>query len=242
MRLFVDLADTLVADYDMVDVLTQLTENCVDLLDTAAAGLLLTDQRGRLHVAAASSERTELLELFQVQASEGPCLDCFRTGRSVSVGDLETAIDRWPEFVPAALAAGFVSVHAVPMRLRGDVIGGLNLFGSRRGVLSEADTRVAQALADTATIGILSERAIRHSELLTEQLQTALNNRITIEQAKGVLAHAGGIEMGEAFTALRAYGRANSTRLHEVALRLVEGTLPVGDVLGVQSGATTQTP
>ncbi|MGQ0837253.1 GAF domain-containing protein [Actinokineospora sp.] len=226
LHAFVDLADTLVDDYDVVDVLHQLVENCVDLLDAAAAGLLLSDQRGGLLPVASTSEQTRRLELFQLEADEGPCLDCFRTGEPVVVADLAAATDRWPRFAAHAAAEGFRSVHAVPLRLRGSTIGALNLFGTQAGPMDDQDLRVARALADTATIGILQERAIRRGEVLTEQLQTALNNRITIEQAKGVLAHAGDIDMNQAFQRLRSYGRATSTRLSEIAHRLVTGELP----------------
>jgi transcriptional regulator with GAF, ATPase, and Fis domain len=228
---FVKMADTLVDDYDIVDMLHQLTEHCVGLLDAAAAGLLLADQRGSLQVIASSTERTRLLELFQLQADEGPCLDCVRTGQPVLVSDLAAERSRWPAFATEGLREGFRSVHAVPLRLRREIIGALNLFGTEPGALGEQDLTVARALADTATIGILQERAIHRGEVLTEQLQTALNSRVTIEQAKGVLAHAGGLEMDQAFHALRSYGRARSTRLSEIAGQLVVGLLEPADVL-----------
>jgi transcriptional regulator with GAF, ATPase, and Fis domain len=231
---FVEMADTLVDDYDVAEVLHQLTLHCVHLLDAAAAGLLLSDQRGSLQVLASSTERTRLLELFQLQTDEGPCLDCVRTGQPVLVSDLDDERDRWPAFVPEAIREGFHSVHAVPLRLRREVIGALNLFGTAPGALSEQDLAVVRALADTATIGILQERAIHRGEVLTEQLQTALNSRITIEQAKGVLAHAGNLEMDQAFEALRSYGRARSTRLSEIAASLVTGRLGAGVVLASQ--------
>jgi transcriptional regulator with GAF, ATPase, and Fis domain len=231
---FVEVADTLVDDYDVADVLHQLTEHCVRLLDAAAAGLMLVDQRGSLQVLASSTERTRLLELFQLQTNEGPCLDCVSIGQPVLINDLDSERRRWPAFVPEAIHEGFHSVYAVPMRLRGQVIGALNLFGTRSGALSEQDLIVARALADTATIGILQERAIHRGEVLTEQLQTALNSRITIEQAKGVLAHAGHLEMDQAFETLRAYGHARSTRLSEIAALLVTGGLDPDEVLTVR--------
>ena len=232
---FVEMADTLVDDYDIADVLHQLTEHCVRLLGAAAAGLLLTDQRGSLQVLASSTERTRLLELFQLQTNEGPCLDCVRTGQPVLISDLGAEHGRWPGFAPEAIREGFHSVHAVPMRLRREVIGALNLFGTRPGALTEQDLTVVRALADTATIGILQERAIHRGEVLTAQLQNALNSRITIEQAKGVLAHAGDIEMDQAFEALRSYGRARSTRLSEIAALLVTGGLDPSAVLADRS-------
>jgi transcriptional regulator with GAF, ATPase, and Fis domain len=235
---FVEMADTLVDDYDVADVLHRLTEHCVRLLGAAAAGLLLADQRGSLQVLASSTERTRLLELFQLQTDEGPCLDCVRTGQPVLVSDLDAERGRWPAFAPEAISEGFRSVHAVPLRLRREVIGALNLFGTRPGAMGEQDLAVARALADTATIGILQERAIRRGEVLTEQLQTALNSRITIEQAKGVLAHAGNVEMDQAFQALHSYGRARSTRLSEIAALLVTGRLEPSEVLAGQRPST----
>jgi GAF domain-containing protein len=198
---FVELADTLVDDYDVADLLHRLVEHSVDLLDAAAAGLMLADQRGGLQVLASSTETARLLELFQLQANEGPCLDAYRTGEPILVDDISavSTARRWPSFAPEAARQGYASVHAVPLRLRREVIGALNLFGHHTGALPEADLRVAQAMADTATIGILHERAVHRAETLTEQLQHALNNRTIIEQAKGVLAHAGNLDMDQSF-------------------------------------------
>ncbi|GHC85758.1 transcriptional regulator [Nocardiopsis terrae] len=228
---FVQMADTLVDDYDVPEVLHQLATHCVNLIGISAAGLLLSDQRGSLQLVASSNERTRLLELFQLQADEGPCIESFRTGDTVTAADLSTTTDRWPVFTPQALEQGFLAVHAVPLRLRGNVIGTLNLFNQRPGALSAEDAKVARALADIATIGILQERTIRHGEVLTEQLQGALNSRITIEQAKGLLAHAGGLDMEQAFQALRRFARAQHTGLSDIAHRLASGQLPPGSVL-----------
>src|SRR5688500_12126665 len=183
---FVEMADALVDDFDVIDFLHVLTERCVQLLGVSAAGLLLSDQ-STLQVVAASSERTRLLELFQLQTDQGPCVDCFRTGKPVSVADLPSA-GRWPQFTAAAAEVGFAAVHALPMRLRTEVIGALNLFDTEPGPLDDGRLRVGQALADVATIGLLQQRAIRRRDVITEQLQIALNSRILIEQAKGVLA------------------------------------------------------
>ncbi|TWP54406.1 GAF and ANTAR domain-containing protein [Lentzea tibetensis] len=240
LQAFVQMADTLVDDYDVVDVLQQLVEHCTELLDATAAGLMLSDQHGGLRVMAYSTEQTQLLELFQLQANEGPCLDCVRTGEPVLVADLSTETHRWPRFAPLAAAEGFVSVHAVPMRLRRDTIGALNLFGRETGLLDDQDLQVVRALADTATIGILQERALHRSEVLTEQLQTALNSRIVIEQAKGVLAFAGNIEMNQAFQALRTYGRNHSSRLVDIARQLVNGELPPDEILTRQSNNASE--
>lgn len=233
---FADLADTMVDDYDTVDLLHVLVERSVALLDVAAAGLTLADQRGSMQVMAASSEHTRLLELFQLESAQGPCLDAFHTGRPISVDDLNApqATSRWPIFAPEAVRAGYVSVSAIPMRLRQEIIGALNLFGVTPGPLPVPDLRIAQSLAHTATIGILQERTIRRHEILTEQLQAALNNRIIIEQAKGILAHAGRLSMDQALTALRGYSRHRQTRMSDVADALTTNSLDPRDVLKYQ--------
>jgi len=225
LQAFVEAADTLIDDYDISEILHQLAVHCVHLLDAAAAGFMVSDQRGSLQVLASSTERTRLLELFQIQADEGPCLDGFRTGEMVLVPDLAAATNRWPTFAPEAIQEGYRSVHAVPMRLRRQTIGALNLFGQQPGPLSEQDLRVARALADVATIGILQERAIRQREVLTEQLESALNNRNTIEQAKGLLANAYDLDMDHAWERLRHHARSTRTRVSEIAHHLVTGDL-----------------
>jgi GAF domain-containing protein len=159
-QIFVSLADTLVEDYDIVDLLDRLVGACLDLLDVAAAGLLLDDQQGHLVVMASSSEGAQLLEIFQLQNNEGPCLDSVRTGEVVVRGHLDAERERWPSFVPAALGAGFQSVAAVPLRLRAQVIGALNLFDPRAEPVTADDQWLAQALADVATISILQQRSI----------------------------------------------------------------------------------
>lgn len=220
---FVEMADTLVDEFDTIEFLHVLTARCVQLLGVSAAGLLLTDQQNTLQVVAASSERTRLLELFQLQTDQGPCVDCFRTGQPVSVADLPSA-GRWPAFTAAAAEVGFAAVHAMPMRLRTEVIGALNLFDTTPGPLAEAKLRIGQALADVATIGLLQQRAIHRRDTLTEQLQTALESRVLIEQAKGVLAERLHLDMDEAFTLLRGYARNNNRRLSDLAQTVVEGS------------------
>jgi transcriptional regulator with GAF, ATPase, and Fis domain len=224
-EVFVELADTLVDDFDVVDFLHELTIRCAQLLEVAAAGVLLTDQRGgALRVVAASTEQTRLLELLQSQTDQGPCPECFHTGRPVAVADLATATERWPRFVAEARQVGFASVHAVPMRLRTEIIGALNLFHTEPGTLREDTLRLAQALADIATIGLLQARAIRHREILAEQLQTALNSRIVIEQAKGVVAERRRLDMDQSFTLLRGTARASNRRLSDLAQAVVDGS------------------
>jgi GAF domain-containing protein len=220
---FVEMADTLVDDFDVIDFLHVMTERCVQLLGVSAAGLLLTDGQDTLQVVAASSERTRLLELFQLQADQGPCVECFRTGQPVSVADLPSA-GRWPRFTAAAAEVGFAAVHAVPMRLRTEVIGALNFFDTKPGAVDADKLRIGQALADVATIGLLQQRAIHRRDVLTEQLQTALNSRVLIEQAKGVLAERLHVDVADAFTVLRNGARSHNRRLSELAQAIVDGT------------------
>jgi ANTAR domain/GAF domain len=221
---FVELADTLVADFDVVDFLHGLADRCVRLLGVDAAGLMLTDQRGSLRVVASSSEQARLVELFQLQHDQGPCLECFQTGLPVSEADLAAAGPRWPAFAPAALGAGFAAVQALPMRLRDDVIGAMNLFMKTPGQLDETGLRVGQALADVATIGLLQERNFRHQEVLAEQLQGALNSRVAIEQAKGMLAERLHLDMERAFELLRGQARAQNRRLAALAVAVADGS------------------
>ena len=224
---FVELTDTMVADFDVIDFLHVLTNRSAQLLEVAAVGLLLADPRGELRVVAASSEAARLLELFQLQNDQGPCLDCFRSGRPVSAADLTAEARRWPRFAPAAQQAGFAAVQALPMRLREQVIGALNLFRTTPGAFDPAGIRIGQALADVATISLLQERSIRHSDTLNEQLQTALNSRVVIEQAKGKLAERLGLDMDQAFAVLREHARTRNLRLSELAQAFVEGTDPL---------------
>ncbi len=220
---FVELADTMVADFDVIDFLHMLTDRSVRLLAASAAGVVLADPRGELRVAAASSDESRLLELFQLQNDQGPCLECFRTGQPVNAGDLAGAAQRWPRFAQAAVQSGFRTVEALPMRLRGQVIGALNLFRVEPDPLDAVDLRIGQALADVATIGLLQERNVRRRETVAEQLQAALNSRVVIEQAKGKLAERLGVDMDRSFTMLRDYARNTNQRLTEVARTFVQG-------------------
>ncbi|MGY0060610.1 ANTAR domain-containing protein [Streptomyces sp. LZ34] len=226
-KTFVELADNLVADFDFIDFLRLLTDRCVGMLDASAAGVLLADRDGKLRVMAASNEQVRLLELFQLQNDEGPCLECFRTGTPVIVPDLSTVTARWPRFAVAAQRSGFGAVQALPMRLRDEVVGALNLFRTTPGPFDPADTPVAQALADVATISLLQQRTAQRSTVLNEQLQTALNSRVLIEQAKGKLAERQGIDMEQAFTTLRGYARAHNRRLADVARALINDSEPL---------------
>jgi hypothetical protein len=220
---FIELADTMVADFDVIDFLHLLTDRSVTLLGASAAGVMLADPRGELRVAAASTEEAGLLELFQLQNDQGPCLECFRTGRAVTATDLAGPAPRWPRFAQASAQAGFRTVEALPMRLRDQVIGALNLFRTEPSPLRPADLRIGQAMADVATIGLLHERNVRRSDTVAEQLQAALNSRVVIEQAKGKLAERLSIDMDRAFKMLRDYARNSNQRLTDVARDFVDG-------------------
>ena len=224
-RTFVELADTLVEDYDVIEFLHLLAERCVQLLGVTEAGVVMFDAHGRLRPLASSSERMQLVELIEVQADDGPCLDCCRDGRPVREDDLEGASGRWPQFAPAALAAGFRSTYAVPMRLRKERIGALNLFADRVNGLTEADQALGQAMADVATIGLLHERVLDQQTVVSGQLQTALNSRIALEQAKGIVAEQANLEMGEAFDLLRSHARHHNRRLRDVVAAVINRDL-----------------
>ena len=222
---FVEVADTLVDEFDLIDFLHNLADHAADVSGASSVGLLLADQSDSLHFMAASSAGARHLELFQLQHDEGPCLDCFRHREPVILKDLAQAEDRWPVFTPRAIEAGVRSVHAFPMRLRSQVIGALNIFGEEPLPLGPSDAKIVQAMADVATIAILQERAISSAEIMTEQLQGALNSRIVIEQAKGVIARAHGVSVDEAFTALRTHARSHHLRLVDLAHDVVTGTV-----------------
>jgi GAF domain-containing protein len=219
---FVEMADTLVDDFDLVDFLHSLTGHATEIADAMAAGILLADHRGLLRFMAASSDQSRVVELFQIQNSEGPCLDCFQTGTAVINTDLRSAGGRWPVFAPTATDAGFGSVHALPMRLRDQVIGTLNIFGAEGARLDAADVAVVQALADVATIAILQERSVRRAETLTEQLHGALNSRVAIEQAKGALSKMLGVSTEQAFAMMRTHARSHRQRLEDVAQTVLD--------------------
>jgi GAF domain-containing protein len=224
---FVAVADTLTADYDLIDLLHTLVGVCADVLDVDAAGLVLADDDGDLQVLASTSEQADLVEVMQLAAGSGPCVDCFRTGIVVDIADIAESGGRWPEFQAAALGQGFRAVHATPMRLRGQVLGAMNLFRVDPGNLNEADAAVAQALADVATIGILQERSIRETGIVAEQLRWALESRVIIEQAKGVLSALDGVGVDEAFDRLRDYARNHNLTLRAVAEGVTARTLDV---------------
>jgi len=224
-RTFVELADTLVADYDVVDFLSTLAERCVELLDSVEVGLVLLDRHGKLQVMASSSERMRVAELFEVQNEEGPCFDCQRQGEPVINSPLDSDGDVWPRFGPMARAAGFRMVHALPLRLRRDVIGAMNIFDTQMREMTPQQVNISQALADAATIGILQERSVRQHIDVAGQLQGALNSRVLIEQAKGVVAEQQQVSMEDAFAMLRGYSRSSRVPLSDVARAVIDRSI-----------------
>ena len=222
---FIELTDTLVTDFDIIDFLDRLATQCTDLLGVSACGVLLADHHGVLNLVAASTDEVRMLELSQLQNAEGPCLDAYRTARPVQRANLGDSDPRWPRFTAAARAAGFAAVQALPMRLREQTLGALNLFNTAPGPLDEATIALGQALADAATIGIVHQRALARYEIIAEQLQAALNSRIVIEQAKGFLAEGLGVTVEEAFIALRDYARSHNRKLTDVADQVITGQL-----------------
>lgn len=229
-RTLVELADTLVDDFDVIDLLIRLADRCVEVVDAQAAGIMLAASEGQLRVMASSSEAMRTLELFEIQAQEGPCLDSYRTGRPVVNQDLAAADGRWPRFAAEAVAAGFQSVQALPMRLRGSVIGALNLFRAGPGEMGPADIEVAQAFADVATIALLQHRAAQEAQVINEQLTHALNSRVVIEQAKGMVAERLDHDMEASFAVLRAHARNHNLRLVDVAEGVIGGTLAASEL------------
>jgi len=234
---FVMVADTLTAHYDVVDLLHTLVVECTVIVAATAGGLMLADPQGRLQLVASTDESAELVEVMQLAAGAGPCVDCYNTGTSVSVPDIAASGSKWPEFREAALEQGFQSVHATPMKLRGEVIGTMNLFNVAVGALSSRDAAVVQALADVATIGVLQQRIATESQVVAEQLQRALDSRVLIEQAKGAMSQALGLTMDEAFGALRTYARNHNLTLHEVATAITTRSL-TAEILVAESSRT----
>ncbi|MHB1853721.1 MAG: GAF and ANTAR domain-containing protein [Acidimicrobiales bacterium] len=225
VRSLVEMADTLVEDYDVIELLTVLTDRCVALLGITAAGVMLAGPSGELRLVASSSEAMRLLELFELEASEGPCLDAFHSGQPVEHENLTAGAGRWPRFATASLESGFVSASALPLRLRDKTVGALNLLGATTTPMGEDDLVVAKAFADLATLSILQHRASIDAQRLNEQLSTALTSRVMIEQAKGVISERGGISLAEAFSRLRSYARRHNLRLTDVAQAALDNQL-----------------
>jgi GAF domain-containing protein len=220
-----EIADTLVDDYDVVDMLTGVADRCVNLLDVTAAGVMLASPTGGLGLVASSSEAMRLLELFELQTQEGPCLDAFRTGEAVVEEDLQAGAGSWPSFSAAALQVGFQSALALPLRLRDVTLGALNLLRATSEPMAAADVIVARAFADLAALSISQYRASSEAQRLNEQLSAALSSRVVIEQAKGVISERANVDLNEAFSRLRLYARASNFRLTDVAKAAVDGSL-----------------
>ncbi|WP_052226502.1 GAF and ANTAR domain-containing protein [Microbacterium mangrovi] len=238
---FAKLADTLVDDYDVVELLQSLVDSCRDLLSTtSAAGILLADTDGELELVASTSEGTRLVETMQLGAQAGPCIESFRTGTAVSVPSIQDSPPEWAAFRESALTLGFASAEAIPLRLRDVTIGTLNLLRSESGAASETDLLAAQAFADVATIGILHERTLRESEVLAQQLQAALNHRVVIEQAKGVVSYTNNVLIDEAFEMIRDYSRRHGLPITEVAGRIVRRELHLPSPRNTGSGHSQQ--
>ena len=239
VRSLVEMADTLVDDYDVVELLTRLANRCVSLLGVSATGVMLASPEGDLRLVASSSEAMRLLELFELETHEGPCLDAFRTGRRVEHENLRAGEGRWPRFATAAVEAGFQSASALPLRLRDVMVGAMNILSVTQVPMEEADMIVARAFADLATLSILQHRAASDSQRLNEQLSGALTSRVVIEQAKGVISERTQISLSEAFARLRSYARSHNLRLTDVAQTVVDGTVDAG-IWATGGGSTAE--
>ena len=246
---FVALTDTLVSDFDIVDLMHTLISSCIDLLDTDAGALLIADSDGDLQLMASSSEDVDQIEVVQLGAESGPCSECFTSGEPITIGDIRADADQWPEFQRSALDKGYRSIHATPLHLRGRVIGVMGLFHSETGALGEMDIALAQSLTDVATIAILQDRGSREVSDLNRQLQGALDSRIVIEQAKGLLAQSLHVDLDRAFRVLRNHARSSNQRLHAVATEVVNRHLVLtaedggaARVADARTKGRTQTP
>jgi GAF domain-containing protein len=239
---FVTVVDAITTDFDIVDVLHVLVEQCTEVLDADGGGLMLVNSNGQLQLMTSTSDSADFVEVMQLNADSGPCIDCFTSGAELSVPNIQSSGGRWPAFQKSAMQKGFHSAHATPMRLHGQIIGTMNIFRSKRGALSERDASVAQALTDIATIGILHERVVREGAILAEQLHNALDSRIFIEQAKGMIAHSRSLTMDDAFTVLRSHARNNNLTIRSVAEGIstraisVQSIIPAGRVTAATGG------
>ena len=238
---FVAAANTLTTEFDEIELLDSLLHDCVEILGMKAGGLLLADAEGTLQYIASTDRAAAFAEMMQLDAGSGPCIDSYHQGERVSVGDIDAEGARWPEFSAAAKALGIRSALAIPMKLRGKVIGSMNLFGELTGRVGERDAELAEALAGVATIGLLQERLVREGKIVEEQLQRALDSRVTIEQAKGVIAGALSISMDEAFGLMRSYARQRNLTLRGVAQGVSSREISADD-FGVAAGQVTASP
>jgi transcriptional regulator with GAF, ATPase, and Fis domain len=224
---FVTLTDTLVSDYDVVDLLQLLVDNAVELFDASAAGIMLANERQELEVIASTSERSNFIGLMQLDAGEGPCVEAFTTAQTVSVHNPAEMQRRWPRFAAASAALGYASVHSVPLRLRDSTLGSMNLFRETTGALNAQDAVALRALTDVATISALQHRTTEHAALVQTQLQHALDSRVIVEQAKGFLAHTHQIDLDAAFKLLRSYARSHHLRIADTAHDIVNRVITI---------------
>ncbi|MFF7447662.1 MULTISPECIES: GAF domain-containing protein [unclassified Streptomyces] len=227
-EVFVEVTDSLVEDFDVIELLQRLSARCVELLDVSAAGILLADVHGELQVIAASDEHTRLLELFALQHDQGPCVECYRSGTARTNIDLTRpeATAGWPRFAARARETGYATTHAIPLRLRSRIIGALNLFHTTpQHRLGDGDVALAQALADVATIAILQQRTLEQPHVENGQLEAALTRRVLVEQVKGVLAERWNTSVDDAFAAFRSYARAHHLSLSDLAAHVISGVV-----------------
>lgn len=230
---FVSLTDSLVADYDIVDLLQTLVDNATELFDAAAAGIMLVNDLQDLEVIASTSERSNFIGLMQLQAGEGPCVEAFTTAETVSVESPAEMQRRWPRFAAASQELGYSSVHSVPLRLRDITLGSMNLFREEAGALNADDAIAARALTDVATISILQQRTTEHANIVQTQLQHALTSRVIIEQAKGFLAHTHHVDLDSAFALLRSHARSHQVCIADVARDVVDRVITIPAIAGV---------
>ncbi|MEU3464733.1 ANTAR domain-containing protein [Streptomyces sp. NPDC006733] len=224
-RTFVELADTLVEDFDVIDFLHQMTVRCQELLDVTSAAVFLAHPGLQLHSPAPCDSAPDLQRVLEAACDQGPAVDAHRTALTVATHDVADATARWPQFAPLLQHAGYPQATAVPMRLRQDVIGSLLLLHTGNQPLNADDLALVQALADVATIGLIQARALREQHTVTAQLHTALQSRIVIEQAKGILAARSNITPNQAFEALRQHARHHRILLRAVARDVIDNGL-----------------
>lgn len=222
----VELADILVTPFEPDDLLYRLVDSCLEVLDAQAAGVLLRDQSGELRAVTATSRDVKELEVFEVALSEGPSYEAFRSGEQVAVDDLANHGHEWPNITSAAQRQGFAACYGFPLRWHDDTVGALNVFlTAAQAPMSMSDQRAGRGLADIATIALLQGQRSSEADARTEQLQQALDNRVLIEQAKGLLGERHGLGAREAFERLRRYCRGHNLSLHQAAQEILEGRL-----------------
>jgi hypothetical protein len=224
-RTFVDLADVWTDDSNQAHVSQMVVGRCLQLFATSAAAIVLSGAETQLRISACSGDQMRRTQLFELQIGEGPCFDCYRTGRSIISADLSRQSREWPRFVPVAMKAGFRSVHALPLRVPDRTIGSLNLFGAEIGILSNADILAAEALAQATAFTILRERFSGPAEAILGNLRLSSDDHLVIEQAKGVLAGRARIHLDEAMKRIERYAHHHDLDLVAVCHQIVDGDL-----------------